>query len=156
MRVKDGTDATIRARCAATTTRAQTRADLFTESRLVDRDESLRGWHNIHDPMDELRPQSGGATAYGVLPNCQVKIAPITWGYEDMCSPFPMPQISLEFETVLGETDILSDLLTLEHSDQQMLPRTQLTIRSVTGTGLWIVLCPVPFRRTTDAHSLRL
>ena len=45
-------------------------------------------------------------------------------------------EISLSFETLLGEEDALWDLFTLEYSDEQMEPRTEITIRSVDGTGL--------------------
>ena len=88
-------------------------------------------------PWTTYGPQSGGASAYGVLPNCQGHDCPnymMVAGYV-----FSIPagaEISLSFQNVLDETDVLADLFTLEYSDQQMQPLTELTIRSVTGTGL--------------------
>ena len=88
-------------------------------------------------PWTNYGPQSGGASAYGVLPNCQGVDCPNYMRVSGYVFSIPASsEISLSFETLLGEEDALWDLFTLEYSDKQMEPRTEITIRSVDGTGL--------------------
>ena len=88
-------------------------------------------------PWTNYGPQSGGASAYGVLPNCQGVDCPNYMRVSGYVFSIPASsEISLSFETLLGEEDALWDLFTLEYSDEQMEPRTEITIRSVDGTGL--------------------
>ncbi len=88
-------------------------------------------------PWTNHGPQSGGATAYGVLPNCQGENCPNYMGVRGYVFSVPAgSEISLSFDTMLADTDILSDLFTLEYGDEQMLPVTEITLRSVAGTGL--------------------
>ena len=70
----------------------------------------------------------GGATAYGVLPNCQGADCPNYISVRGYVFAIPQnTEISLSFESVLTDEDVLSDLFALEYSDQ-MLPKTALTV----------------------------
>ena len=88
-------------------------------------------------PWTSYGPQSGGASAYGVLPNCQGNTCPNYLGVRGYLFSIPTAsEISLSFEITLNDDDVLSDLFTLEYGDEQMLPITELTIRALEGTGL--------------------
>ena len=90
-------------------------------------------------PWERHKGGPGHAHAnYGhLLPNCQgtdCLSTIFTAGYM-----FVIPdghEISLQFETRLGPDDLLSDVLAFEYGEEQMNPITQITIRSVSGTGL--------------------
>ncbi|MBV72484.1 MAG: hypothetical protein CMH52_14260 [Myxococcales bacterium] len=98
-------------------------------------------------PWTNYGPQSGGASAYGVLPNCQGDNCPNYMRVSGYVFSVPAnADISLSFATVLAENDVLSDLFALEYSDAQMRPQTSLTIRAVTGTGLMDSDQPCTFR----------
>ena len=72
-----------------------------------------------------------------MIPNCQGTdcLSTIyTAGYM-----FVVPdghELSLSFEQELEPEDLLSDLLTLEYSEEQLEPQTSISIRSIYGSGL--------------------
>ncbi len=88
-------------------------------------------------PWTNHGPQSGGAGAYGVLPRCEGTDCPNYMGVYGYVFSIPtQAEISLSFEVVLSDEDVLSDLFVLEYSEEQMTPITEITIRSIQGTGL--------------------
>ena len=90
-------------------------------------------------PWERHKAEPGHAQGIygGVIPNCQDTdcLSTIyTAGYM-----FVVPdghELSLSFEQELEPEDLLSDLLTLEYSEEQLEPQTSINIRRISGSGL--------------------